>query len=120
MVPDKAFPRKFPEFLQFSLEPPDNIFIDSGFRGKQADHDQFLGALANSPAKKAGVTLVKNIDNPVVINILSAFTNYGAAGGTGGDFLRHRLIAFWAKFHGLKFTTKTGPMEELRALVRIL
>jgi hypothetical protein len=43
---------------------------------------------------------VENIDDAIVIDVFSSFADGTAAGGTGGDFLGHRLIAFWTKFHG--------------------
>ena len=111
-MPDKPLVGKFFEFLQFSFQPPDNFFIHPGFRGEQADHDQFLGTLAYRPAQKAGVAFVENIDNTVIINVFSPFANNTAAGGTGGDFFRYRLIAFWTKFHRLRtYRTKTGQEE---------
>jgi hypothetical protein len=61
------------------------------------------------------VAFVEYIDNAVIVDVFSPFADYTAAGGTGGDFFRHRLIAFWTKFHRLRTNRmKTGPVERNR------
>jgi hypothetical protein len=45
------------------------------------------------------MTLVKNVNNPVVVNVFPAFSNLTAAGRTDGDFFSNRLVTIWTQFH---------------------
>jgi hypothetical protein len=44
---------------------------------------------------------VEHIDDAVIIDVLTAFAEVSAAGGTGGDFLRDRLAACRTELHGV-------------------
>jgi hypothetical protein len=60
---------------------------------------------------------VENIDNAVIVNVFAPFADYTAAGGTGGNFFCHRLIALWTKLHRLRTNwdeDRTGGMNFAR------
>ena len=58
------------------------------------------------------MAFVENIDNTVIINVFSPLADNTAAGGAGGNFFGHGLIAFWTNFHRLRTSrTKTGQVE---------
>jgi hypothetical protein len=59
----------------------------------------FVGALSNGPAKETGVALVQNVNNPIIVNVLSSFSDFVAARGTQSDLFGYRLITIWTKFH---------------------
>jgi hypothetical protein len=59
----------------------------------------FIGSLSNGPAKKAGMSFMENINNAVIVYILSAFIDFFSARRAGGDFFRYRLITVRAKSH---------------------
>jgi hypothetical protein len=63
---------------------------------KQADHDHLAGSLPNGTAKKTGVTFVKNIDDPVIVDVFAAFTDFVSAGRTERDVFGDRLVTFGA------------------------
>jgi hypothetical protein len=60
-----------------------------------------VGALADGSAEKSGIAFVEHIDDAVIIDVLTAFAEVSAAGGTGGDFLRDRLAACRTELHGV-------------------
>jgi hypothetical protein len=45
------------------------------------------------------MTLMQNIDNPVIIDVFTAFTDFVAAGRTKCNFFGYRLVTFGAESH---------------------
>ena len=96
---DEAFIRQIFETFQLVFEPCGHLLVDPRSGRKQADHDHFAGALTNRPAKKTGVTFVKNIHNPVIVDVFSAFADFVSAGRTKADLFGDRLITFGTESH---------------------
>jgi hypothetical protein len=61
----------------------------------------FVGPFADGPAQKTGVPLMQNVNDTVIIDVFSAFSDLITARRTEGDLLRYRLITLGAKFHKL-------------------
>jgi hypothetical protein len=59
----------------------------------------FVGALPNGPAQETGMALVQNINNAVIVNVFSSFSDLVSARRTRSDLFGYRLITIWAKFH---------------------
>jgi hypothetical protein len=45
------------------------------------------------------MTFVKNIDNPIIVNVFAALTDFVSAGRTEGNFFGYRLITFGTESH---------------------
>jgi hypothetical protein len=98
---DESFIGQIFETFQLLLEPLGHFFIDPRSRRKQADHNHLTGPLANGPAKKTGVAFVKNIHNPVIVDVFPAFADLISTGRAMGNLFGNRLITFGAEFHNL-------------------
>jgi hypothetical protein len=101
MMPDKAFIRKLLEFLDFPHESGGDIAINPGLMCKQPDHNMFVGPFSNGATQETGVALMQNINDAVIVNVFSTFSNFIATRGTDSDLFGYRLITLWAKFHKL-------------------
>jgi hypothetical protein len=60
-----------------------------------------IGSLPDGPAKKTGVTFVQNVDDAVIVNVFSTFSDLVSTQRTNGDLFSHWLIAGGAKSHRL-------------------
>jgi len=60
-------------------------------------------------AKEAGVALVEDVDNPVIVDVSSPPADLSAAGWADGDLFADRLVAFWTQFHRLVTRKKLVP-----------
>jgi hypothetical protein len=47
------------------------------------------------------MTFVKNIDDPVIVDVFAAFTDFVSAGRTERDIFGNRLVTFGAESHNL-------------------
>jgi hypothetical protein len=99
MMSDKAFIRKLLEFLDFPHESGGDITINPGLLSKQPDHNMFVGPFSDGATQETGVALMQNINDTVIVNVFSTFSNFVAARRTCGDLFGYRLITLWAKFH---------------------
>jgi hypothetical protein len=61
----------------------------------------FIGSQSDGPAKKTGVTFVQNVDDAVIVNVFSTFSDLVSTQRTNGDLFSHWLIAGGTKSHRL-------------------
>jgi hypothetical protein len=61
----------------------------------------FVGPFSDGATQEAGVALMQNINDTVIVNVFSTFSNFIAARRTCGDLFGYLLITLWAKFHKL-------------------
>jgi hypothetical protein len=96
---NEALIGQFFETFQLLLEPISHFFVDPRLERKQADHDHLAGSFPDGPAKKTGMTFMKNIDDPIIIDVFAAFTDFVSAGRTVRDLFGNRLVTFGAESH---------------------
>jgi hypothetical protein len=59
----------------------------------------FVGPFSDGATQEAGVAFMQNINDTVVVNVSSTFSNFVATRRTGSDLFGYLLITLWAKFH---------------------
>jgi hypothetical protein len=89
---DEALIGQFFKPFKFMLESISNCFIDPRLGRKQADHDHFTGSLPDGSAKETGMAFVKNIDDPVIVDVFTSFADFSAAGRAEPDLFGYGLI----------------------------
>jgi hypothetical protein len=77
----------------------------------------FVGALSNGPTQETGMALVQNINNTVIVNVFSSFSDLVSARRTQSNLFGYRLITIWAKFHKrfskFRFSQTIGPARTM-------
>jgi hypothetical protein len=60
----------------------------------------FMRSFPNSAAKKAGMSFMENINDTVIVYVLSSLTDFASARWTICNFFSDRLVTVWTEFHG--------------------
>jgi hypothetical protein len=59
----------------------------------------FVGPFSDGATQETGMAFMQNIDDTVIVNVFSTFSNFVATRRADSDLFGYRLIALWAKFH---------------------
>jgi hypothetical protein len=100
VVPDEERIRQFLNFFQFAFQSIGDFPIDPGPAGKNPQHNGAVPVCLYGPAKDAGVALVQDLKNPVIVDVLASFTDGGSTGRTGEDLFGQHEVARRTQFHG--------------------
>jgi hypothetical protein len=60
----------------------------------------FMRPFSDSSAKKAGMSFMENINDTVIVYVLSSFTDFATTRWAIGNFFSDRLVTVWTEFHG--------------------
>jgi hypothetical protein len=73
------------ELLQFLFQAGSHCLIDTGTGCKEADYCRRVGTILYGPATDAGMGFVKDLQDPVIVDVFYPLPDLIAAAGTGDD-----------------------------------
>jgi hypothetical protein len=98
-MPDKVLLRELLKLLQFSFKAVGHLLVYAGIRGEDTEHNRLFGALLEGPAEDAGIALVEDLSNQIVVDAFYSVPDGATAIGTGRNLLGHGLTTCLTEFH---------------------